>query len=307
MTVEIRHAFVSPKADGADATKVRPSNWNSNHQITANSGSVLGTRVGQTTVTELPISVDGSGNVGIGTTSPASDFDISKTKSGANVQAIVRNFDTGSTSASYLFVYQGAVQAFFGSFGNQIGLVGTSSAHPFILQAGASERMRLDHSTGNVLVGYTSSNGSFRLQVNSQIFATSSTIATSDGRYKENVTPISGALDIVSALNPVQFTWKPHPVHNFDDSAPTVGFIAQEVETALASRPYLNSIIKKNNCVIQPEQRDESGNVTQERVTEEFYGIAEGNLIAILTKAIQEQQTQIEALTARIEALENAA
>ena len=259
-----------------------------------------------TTGTERMV-IDANGNVGIGTIAPSHDLEITKAKSGANTELLVRNTDTSVTSAAYAYVHQGAVQAFFGSFGNQIGVVGTSSAHPFILEAGASERMRLDASTGNVLVGYSSSNGAFKLQVNSQIFATSSTIATSDGRYKENVTPISGALEIVSALNPVQFTWKPHPIHNFDASGPTVGFIAQEVETALASRPYLNSIIKKNNCVIQPEQRDESGNVTQERVTEEFYGIAEGNLIAILTKAIQEQQTQINALTIRIEALENAA
>ena len=39
-------------------------------------------------------------------------------------------------------------------------------------------------------------------------------------------------------------------------------------------------------------------------VTEKFLGISEGNLIAILTKAIQEQQTLIESLTARITALE---
>lgn len=29
----IRHKFVSPKADGADATLVRPSDWNDDHEI----------------------------------------------------------------------------------------------------------------------------------------------------------------------------------------------------------------------------------------------------------------------------------
>lgn len=33
----ITHAFTNPKADGADATVVRPSNWNANHTITADS------------------------------------------------------------------------------------------------------------------------------------------------------------------------------------------------------------------------------------------------------------------------------
>lgn len=31
----IKHAFTSAKADGADATKVRASNWNADHTGTA--------------------------------------------------------------------------------------------------------------------------------------------------------------------------------------------------------------------------------------------------------------------------------
>lgn len=33
MTLEIKHQFVSPKADGGDTTLVRPSNWNATHSI----------------------------------------------------------------------------------------------------------------------------------------------------------------------------------------------------------------------------------------------------------------------------------
>jgi hypothetical protein len=168
---------------------------------------------------------------------------------------------------------------------------------------GATERMRIT-SDGYLLVGYTSSNGAYNLQVNSQIFATSATIATSDGRYKENVTPLTGALDIVKALNPVQFTWKQHPVHNFDRSCPTVGFIAQEVQQVLADKPYLNSIIKVNECTIQEEVKDEEGNVVTPAVKEDFYGIAEGNMIAILTKALQEAIGEIETLKTKVAALE---
>ena len=163
--------------------------------------------------------------------------------------------------------------------------------------ASPAERMRID-SSGNLLIGYTSSNGSYKLQVNSQIFATSSTIATSDGRYKEEVTSLTGALDLVSALNPVQFKWKEHPVHNFDTNTPTVGFIAQEVQQVLADKPYLNSIVKRNECVIEPEEKDSEGNVTKEAVTEEFLGIAEGNMIAILTKALQELKADFDAYKA---------
>lgn len=59
-----------------------------------------------------------------------------------------------------------------------------------------------------LLIDYTTSNGAYSLQVNSQIFATSATIATSDGRYKENVKDLTNALDMVCALQPKTFTWK---------------------------------------------------------------------------------------------------
>jgi hypothetical protein len=151
---------------------------------------------------------------------------------------------------------------------------------------------------GYLLVGYTSSNGAYKLQVNSQIFATSSTIATSDGRYKENVQPLTNALDMVNALNPVSFNWKKHPVHEFDTQNKTVGFIAQEVKSAWADQPFVDSIVKKNDCVLEPEERAKDGTLIKAAVTEEFLGIAEGNIVAILTKAIQE-------LSAKVAALEN--
>jgi hypothetical protein len=182
-----------------------------------------------------------------------------------------------------------------------------------------------------LLVGYTTSNGGYNLQVNSQIFATSSTIATSDGRYKTDVVPITNALEVVTNLNPVQFKWIPHDVHEFDTENVQVGFIAQEVMEALAHKPYLNSIIKTNqyettsadieNVVLEeaiPPTYNENGVVTdpgkpaviERRITkpaevEEFYGIAESNLVAILTKAIQELSAKNDALEARVAALES--
>ena len=254
--------------------------------------------------------IDSSGNVGIGTSSPSTygKFAVQTqtsnaptvaiTGSGLNPQlnhyindstAVLRNlnqiqFVTGSSDISN---YQGYMT--FSTMGSAGGTI--------------SERMRLD-SSGNLLIGYTSSNGSYKLQINSQIFATNSTIATSDGQYKENIQTLDGALSLVSQLNPVQFSWKEHPVHNFDRSGPTIGFIAQEVEQVLVDKPYLNSIIKRNECVIEPEEKDAEGNITKEAVTEEFLGIAEGNMIALLTKAIQELKAELDTAKASIAALE---
>jgi uncharacterized protein YaiE (UPF0345 family) len=220
--------------------------------------------------------VDASGNVGIGTSSPSDKL---------HVEGDIRvNNAIESASNLNLEAENGALRFYTGS-------------------GSPSEVARFD-SSGNLLVGYTSSNGAYKLQVNSQIFATSATIATSDGNYKENITPLDGALSLVSQLNPVQFDWKEHPVHEFDRNQPTIGFIAQEVQQVLAEQPYLNSIVKSNECVLEPEETDDEGNVIKEAVTEPFLGIAEGNMVALLTAAIKEQQATITELEARIAALE---
>jgi hypothetical protein len=175
--------------------------------------------------------------------------------------------------------------------------------------ASPSEAMRINNA-GELLVGYTSDNGAYKLQVNSQIFATSATIATSDGRYKENVAALDGCADLVKALRPVSFDWKvQEPVtrvdedgetvvvreaHNFPDGK-QVGFIAQEVEEVLADKPWLGSIIKQN---VRPAVTDADGNELAPE--EEFFGIAEGNLVAVLTSALKDAIAKIETLEQRL-------
>jgi hypothetical protein len=175
------------------------------------------------------------------------------------------------------------------------------------------EAMRITN-TQELLIGYTTDNGAYKLQVNSQIFATSATIATSDGRYKENVATLNGCIDLVNALRPVSFDWKPQQDitridedgnsvlvregHNFPDGK-QVGFIAQEVQEVLADKPWLGSVIKEN---VRSAIEDADGNELAPE--EEFFGIAEGNLIAVLTAALQEAIAKIDALEVRITALE---
>ena len=175
------------------------------------------------------------------------------------------------------------------------------------------EAMRITN-TQELLIGYTTDNGAYKLQVNSQIFATSATVATSDGRYKENVATLNGCIDLVNALRPVSFDWKPQQDitridedgnsvlvregHNFPDGK-QVGFIAQEVQEVLADKPWLGSVIKEN---VRSAIEDADGNELAPE--EEFFGIAEGNLIAVLTAALQEAIAKIDALEVRITALE---
>lgn len=57
MTIQIKHAFISLKGDGTDATQVQPSNWNAAHTTSMASGNVIGRlTAGAGQFEEIPIS-----------------------------------------------------------------------------------------------------------------------------------------------------------------------------------------------------------------------------------------------------------
>jgi len=95
----------------------------------------------------------------------------------------------------------------------------------------------------------------------------------SDYRLKENVLPLKDGLDRLNKLNPVQFDWK-------ESQETDEGFIAHEVQEIV---PYV---------------------VKGEKDGEEIQTMDYGKLTPLLVKAIQEQQTIIDDLKSRIEALE---
>jgi hypothetical protein len=150
-----------------------------------------------------------------------------------------------------------------------------------------TERMRLTND-GELWIGYTSDNGAYPLQVNGQIFATNATIATSDRKFKENITPLNKGLDIINRLKPVTFNFINDTENNFSEYE-EVGFIAQDVDRVLSTETFAKSIVKNSD--------DSDPNSTM--------GLATQNLIPILVKAIQEQNALIKALEQRIINLEN--
>ena len=137
-----------------------------------------------------------------------------------------------------------------------------------------AEAARFD-SSGNLLVGYSSSNGSYKLQVNSQIFATSATVATSDARFKDNVTPLGDVGSIIDSLEPVCFDWKQNTEHNFLQSR-DVGFLAQDVESVLNGEEYADSVVSKGDV----------------------YGLAYEKLVPLLIKEIQQLRARVATLEA---------
>jgi len=109
---------------------------------------------------------------------------------------------------------------------------------------------------------------------------------TSDYRLKENVQSMTGALDKVALLNPVTYIWK-------DCKEPAEGFIAHELQEVIPTA-----------VSGQKDGVDEQGNPKYQNVDASY-------VVATLTAAIQElkaindtQAETINALTARIVALE---
>lgn len=82
-------------------------------------------------------------------------------------------------------------------------------------------------------------------------------------RYKEDVAPYLGGLDVAMQLRPLSYTWK-------DDGRREVGFAAEEVEK------------------VEPR-------LTFKNKDGEVEGVNFGNITAVLVNSIKEQQTQIEA------------
>lgn len=247
--------------------------------------------------------LDSNGNVGIGTTSPAFASGTGMQVKGSGDTNI--RLSSGSTTGLDLIKISDGT-SYLWNRDNASLLFGTNNA----------ERMRIDTS-GNVFVNTTSQidqglicaayngqakqgivlkdtnatlNGSYMYFINSagslagQIqhngTTTVSYVTSSDYRLKENIVPMTGALDKIAQLKPVTYTWKN------TNGEQGEGFIAHE----LAEVCPLAVSGKKDDV-------NEDGSIKAQGIDTSF-------LVATLTAAIQEQQTIINDLKARVTALE---
>ena len=250
------------------------------------------------------VTVDSSGNVGIGTSSPTDTLTVN----GGN---------TSLHSGSWLkFGSQNVLWA-DATYGTMLQAYPTSDYIAFRSSNG-TERMRID-SSGNFLVGTTTGldggNGatikqatyfisSYRVSTTTgnyihafysdvggtatakyAIYANGTAGAISDERYKKNIEPARNYLDDLTKINVIKYNWATD-----DENAPKeLGFSAQQVETIF---PALVDTV---------DNKDADGNVllNQKILKRDVF-------VPMLIKAIQEQQEQIKALETRIQALENA-
>ena len=235
--------------------------------------------------------VASTANVGIGTTSPAAKLDVGYVD--GNVALRVSR-----DASNRLDFYQGGGISYIDS--------SPASAQLAFATVG-TERARID-SSGNLLVGTTSNPGSGKLGINfsgstndgiaiketasvsgaymvrfvnsgGSIIGTitqsgTSAVAyntSSDYRLKENVQPMTGALEKVAALKPCTYTWK-------SNGSAGQGFIAHELQAVVP------------DCVTgEKDAVDKDGKP-------KYQGVDTSFLVATLVAAIQELKAEVDAL-----------
>jgi hypothetical protein len=273
--------------------------------------------------------VDASGNVGIGTGSPTGKLHINagSVSSDTYIERLSWS-DSSGTNKGLLSFYSNSgadIRGFIGADNNGVLYLGDNGGGGVRFLTGGpsgTERMRIDAS-GNLLVGktvasdtsqngiliyggpsiagvmtatvsndtgaintyhvYNTSVAAYRFYVSraGQINATSTSIAgISDISLKENIRDLETGLPEILALKPRRFDWKEETQLEQKNVA---GFIAQELEEVL---PELVYEYKYNE-------------------TETKKSIKMGDILPTLVKAVQEQQTIIDELKAKVAALES--
>ena len=239
----------------------------------------------------------------------------------------------GYTAASNASAYIGYVSTNQGANGYGDLVFGTRSVNT---NTQPSERLRIN-SSGNLLVGTTTPNDTERLSVltatdvaistrvssasnfysllirnSSQstigsIYSTTTSTAfntSSDYRLKENVVADWDATTRLKQLKPVRF--------NFIADADTTvdGFLAHEVQTVVPEAiTGTKDAMRDEEYEVTPAVLDDDGNevtpaVMGTRSVPDYQGIDQSKLTPLLTKALIEAVEKIEALEARITALE---
>ena len=169
------------------------------------------------------MTLDASGRLGIGTTSPSQTLNvngISLFEGSAQGNVIIQKTGTNGVS---LFSDAAGKLAFYD-------------------QNAAVTRMILT-ATGEFITGGTTDQGAYNLQCNGTgVWGAGAYVNGSDARIKEDVAPIRSGLDIVEKLNPVTYRYKED--WSKDQSVQT-GFIAQELLTALDGEVYVDGVVQQ--------------------------------------------------------------
>ena len=204
------------------------------------------------------VSIDQNGNVGIGTSSPGGVLDVRYT---SGIQCI----RTGNANVQWQDV------ALCWDVGGQTAYIDTYGySYPVNIMDGS---IHVAPGNGNGNVGIDTKTPSYTLHVNGTAYATGAAGALSDARHKKDVTPLAdGALATVERLRPVTFLWKQPKDDGMKGTQ--IGFIAQDVERIIPT-----AVLTANDA-------------------EKTKGLKYNEIVAVLTKAVQELKVSNDATAA---------
>ena len=253
-------------------------------------------------------SIRSSGNVGIGINSPASKLHVT--------DAVNRNMNSSGTGQ---FQISGNGYQFAVAIGSTTcALYHNSSGRTLSLGTNETARLTIAGNSGDTTCTgtitatdfFTGDNGKigadatdyitfinnsradvyinnsleFRFEADGDFHADGDVVAqstsVSDSRLKDNIIPISGALDKIKSLRGVSYTWNSGKKKGKQD----IGLIAQEVEQVIPE------IVKDKKL---PLMDGTDPNETYKTIDYE-------KIIAVLVEAVKDQQTQIDNLEKQI-------
>jgi hypothetical protein len=215
--------------------------------------------------------ITSAGNVGIGTTSPTTKLHVSVSASGSYA-AYIEN-TTGSNANGLLVKTPNRA--------------GTSSLYGIALQ----------NSTSTV----------FTVRTNGAAYAASWN-TTSDYRAKENVVPMTGSIDRLKLLKPSSFNFKDTELMPYGKDT-VDGFLAHEAgEVVPECATGTKDAMRDEEYEVTPAVMDGETVVTEAvmgtRSVPDYQGIDQSKLVPLLVASLQEAVAKIEALEARVTALE---
>jgi Chaperone of endosialidase len=264
-----------------------------------------GTLTGGTGVVNLgsgQVYKDASGNVGIGTNSPATKLHLA---TAANTGLLISSTD-GTTLKGIAFNTSDV------QFN-----VGTLTNHPLGFLTNNTERMRID-SSGNLLVGTTSAQGILTIKQSSNSYTGCLTIVDSTSANKWGILLDSGTTNLYFGYNGASKSYINSSTGAFvavSDLRAKKDIVDSKYGLAeilqLRSVEYLmleeDATAKKHLGLIAQEVKAVIDEAVDDVIDEEtLMGLDKSGLVPVLIKAIQELKAIIDTQQARIEALEAA-
>ena len=227
-------------------------------------------------------------------------------KEGASISVTQTGTDASTVPAAMVFDTNGTERMRIDSNGsilfntstlsdggnNSMSYSNTGDETLIISSAGTGSSYMIRFMNGNGVAGQILSGGT-----------TTSYQTNSDYRLKTDAQPMTGASARVLALNPVNFEW-------IADGTRADGFLAHEAQEVVPEAIFgSKDAMKDKEYEVSPAVLDDDGNVVTEaamgtRSVPDYQGIDQSKLVPLLTAALQEALTKIDALETRITALE---